>query len=343
MLGRAISLAVAGALALSLASCGEKEAAAPAAVAARGERLKVMAAPLADMKPVAATVTTRNMADARARIGGTLVKLLVREGDMVRQGQLIATVKDERLGLETAAYNAQAIAAAAEAARAEADLGRTRTLYDQGIYAKARLDQVEAAAKAAQANLAAARAQSAASAELAGQGAILAPAAGRILKAEVPVGSVVAQGQAVATITAGELLLRIEIPESQAVALRVGDSVTLQASDLPGSAPTGIIAQVYPSVTTGLVTADVRVAGLPSDRIGARVRAWVKVGERTAIAIPRRFISTRFGVDYVRLVHADGSAGDVPVQTAPTADPAVVEVLSGLASGDTLVRPEPAR
>ena len=138
------------ALALAGAGCAEREATpTPEAAAAKGERLTLRPQAVADLKPAAATVTTRDMAEARARIGGTLVELAVREGDLVRKGQLIGRVADERLSLETAAYGAQAAAAAAEAARAEADLARVRTLYEKGFYAKARLDQAEAAAKAA--------------------------------------------------------------------------------------------------------------------------------------------------------------------------------------------------
>ncbi|HEV2363294.1 MAG TPA: hypothetical protein VGS12_03755 [Caulobacteraceae bacterium] len=92
------------------------------------------------------------------------------ENDWVKKGQLIAVVADARIGFQTRAYAAQAAAARAEAERTAAALGRVRTLYQRGFYAKAALDDAEAAAKAAQGQLAAALAQGNASAELAGQG-----------------------------------------------------------------------------------------------------------------------------------------------------------------------------
>jgi RND family efflux transporter MFP subunit len=208
-------LIIALALAAGLAGCGGRPDTAPTVEAvARGERLALQSAPIADYKPVAATVTTRRMGEARARIGGTLVRLAVKEGDRVREGQVIAIVADQRLALETRAFEAQAAAAAAVATRAQADDARVRTLYDKGIYAKARLDQADADAKSAQASLEAARAQRAASAELSAQGAILAPASGRVLHADVPPGSVVTAGQTVVVVTAGEPLLRFEMPEA---------------------------------------------------------------------------------------------------------------------------------
>jgi RND family efflux transporter MFP subunit len=331
------------AAAFLLAGCGESTPEKPVArVAPAAGRLAVAERTIADLKPVPATLTTRDMGEARARITGVLTTLLVKEGDTVRQGQLIATVKDDRLALLTAAYDAQVAAAAADAARAQADLTRTRTLFAQGIYAQARLDQVEAIAKASSASLAAARAQRSASAELGAQGAILAPASGRVLTADVPPGSVVTAGQSVARITAGPAVVRLELPEAQARSLRLGDSVQVSIDGAATSA-TGMISQIYPSVTAGQVVADVTAPGLPQDLVGQRATVMVRVGERRALVIPRRYVSTRYGIDYVRLVRADGAASDTPVQTraGPTADE--VEILSGLKGGDVLSLPEAVR
>jgi RND family efflux transporter MFP subunit len=324
-------------VALLLGACGEtKPAASVPMTAPAAGRLTVRTQTVADLKPVPATLTTRDMAEARARISGVLVSLAVKEGDIVRRGQMIARVNDDRLALQTGAFDAQVNAAAAEADRAQADLTRTRNLFSHGVYAQARLDQVEAQSKAANANLAAARAQRGASAELGAQGAILAPAAGRVLVADVPVGSVVMPGQSIARITAGPMVVRIELPEGQARALRVGDIVQLTAEDLRGVASQGTIIQVYPSITGGQVTADVTAPNLPQDLIGQRVRAQIKIGERQALVVPRSYIVTRFGVDYARLVLMDGSLSETPVQTSAGPTAQTVEVLSGLRAGDVL-------
>ncbi len=325
---------------LLLGACGQAKTVAPvAAPAPAAGRLQVQLQTVADLKPVPATLTTRDMADARARIPGTLARLYVKAGDEVRQGQLIATVKDDRLAFQTGAYDAQVSAAAAQAAAAQADLARTRDLFSHGVYAQARLDQVEAQSKSANGALAAARAQRAASAEQGAQGAVLAPASGRVLTADVPAGSVVMPGQSIAKITAGPVVVRIELPEAEARALKVGDVVPLAADDLRGAVSQGVISQIYPDVTAGQVTADVTAPGLPQDLVGQRVRAQIRIGQRQALVIPKRYIATRFGVDYVRIVRADGTASEIPIQTtaAPAADQA--EVLSGLRAGDVLTPP----
>lgn len=333
---RALSLVTIAAL--TLAACGK----APQRVdvpttEASGERVTLAAQTVADLKPVAATVATKDMAEARARIGGTLSKLAVREGDLVRKGQVIAVVTDQRLSFETSAYGAQVAAAAAEAERARAELKRVQVLHAKGFYATARLEQAEAAAGAAQGQLDAVRAQRSAAAELVGQGAVLAPTDGRVLRAETPEGSVVGPGQSVATITAGEPLLRLEIPEAQARALKVGDAVPIVAGDLPGVAAQGVIDQIYPAVSAGRVVADIRVPGLGAGLVGQRVRVRVKVGERQALVLPRRFVATRYGVDFVRVAVRNGRAADVAVQVTPGPAADQVEVLSGLAAGDVVI------
>ncbi len=326
---------------LAVAACGERSHTAPPAPAVAGERFVVRLTQTPELKPVAATVTSRDQAEARARIAGTLVRLNVKEGDFVRRGQVIGVVTDPRIGLETRAYDAQVGAAAAQSVNARAELARTQDLYEHGVYAKARLDQVKAQASAAAGALGAAQAQRGASAEMAAQGAVLAPADGRVLHADVPAGSVVMPGQSIATLTAGPTVLRIEAPEADAGLLKVGQRVELATGEPGQAAATATVLQVYPSVTAGKVVADLDAPGLSEGPIGRRIAVRLALGERAAIVIPARFVISRSGVDYVRVLNAGGGLDEVPVQLAAGAAAGQLEVLSGVSVGDTLVAPGP--
>lgn len=319
---------------LALAGCGSEPAAPPAAPPVPvGEQLKLAPTNITDSKAVSAEITSRDQAEARARIAGTLVSLTVRAGDQVSRGQAIGKVADSRLGYETTALGAQAAAAEAEAVRARAELARIEDLYRNKVYARARLDSAVAAARAADAQVAASRAQQSASASVVAQGAVLAPATGKVLRADVPAGSVVSPGQSIATITAGPPVLRLMLPESLASQVRIGAIVTLD-EPVEGSR-SGQIVQIYPAISGGQLMVDASVPGLSESFIGRRVGASIETGRRDAIVVPRRFVSTRFGVDFVDVLSGK-SISAVPVQIAPLPDGEKLEILSGVRAGDTL-------
>ena len=70
---------------LALAACGEEAAPSQARrPAVSGERLTLQPSRAVEWKDVSATITSVDMADARARIPGILQSLSVREGDYVR-------------------------------------------------------------------------------------------------------------------------------------------------------------------------------------------------------------------------------------------------------------------
>lgn len=325
------------ALSLSLTGCSDGEQAAQAPKASTGPRLLLAPSDTVNWQDVSAEIATVDQAQVLARIPGILTTITVREGDMVTKGQAIGRIVDGQLGYQAGAYGAQVAAAQAQAAQAQGELSRVRFLYQNGVYAKARLEQAEAAAAAANAQIRAAQAQQSAVGAVAGQGVVVAPATGRVLRADVPAGSPVAPGMAIAVITAGPTIVRLEIPESLADKVHAGSRVT--ASSIGSGSGVGTVIKLYPSVTAGQVTADVDMPGIDNRLIGRRVAARVETGARKALLVPAGYVINRYGIDYVTILAKDGSANQVPVQTAASAEAGKVEVLSGASAGDTLVGP----
>ena len=64
------------------------------------------------------------------------------------------------------------------------------------------------------------------------------------------------------------------------------------------------------------------VSSPDKDLVGQRVRAQIKVGSRPALVVPRRYVVTRFGVDYARLVGPGNTVSETPVQTTAGPIPA---------------------
>jgi hypothetical protein len=67
------------------------------------------------------------------------------------------------------------------------------------------------------------------------------------------------------------------------------------------------------------------------------------MGTRKALVVPRRFVTTQYGIDQVQVLGSDKTLSMAPVQAAPTDDPAKVEILSGVAVGDTLFASKAAK
>lgn len=305
------------AAAVPLAACGSTENGSAVSKAPDGPRLALATVDAVNWQDVSAEITTVDQAQVIARIPGILATLSVKEGDMVRKGQVIGRVVDSQLG-----YQSQATGAVA--AQAQAELARVRFLYQNGVYAKARLEQAEAMA-------ASAGAQHAAVGAVAGQGAVIAPASGRVLHADVPAGAPVAPGMAIAVITAGPTVVRLEMPETLAGKVHPGSRVT--ATGLGE----GRVIRLYPSIDTGRITADADIPGIDNSLIGRRVAARVETGVRKALLVPQSYVTTRYGIDYVTVLAKDGSAMQAPVQTAPSGETGKVEILSGVTAGDTLI------
>jgi RND family efflux transporter MFP subunit len=299
---------------------------------------------VADEKAVFATVESTNVVPARARIGGTVVDLAVKEGDGVKQGQILATVGDEKLALQMKSLDAQIAGLESQLAQTQTDLTRGEDLFSRGTIPKTRLDEARTAFNVASNALKARTAERSVIQQQVTEGSVLAPTSGRVLKVPVTSGTVILAGETVATVAEQNFVLRLRVPERHAQFLKAGDSVRIDGEELGKSgAQFGTIRLVYPQIEDGRVTADATVAGLGDYFVGERIRVWVSAGERTSFIVPGSFIATRFGIDYARIGKDAKSAVDVPVQRGrnlPRPDmPDALEILSGLKTGDVLVQP----
>lgn len=339
-----IGLALAITALLAAHGCSEAvDDAAVARTAAAADAFLVEEVEAPDLRIIAAVLTNRDVGDARARIGGKLSRLLVREGDLVRQGQLLAVISDERIAAEARAAVAAVEASRANWERASQELERAEKLYAAQAIARSSIEAARADAAASQANLKAAEAQAAAAQGVKDQGNVTSPADGTVTRAPIPQGAVVMPGDVVVAISTGARVLRIELPESDGRSLRQGLELRIVEGGI--NAQTAVVRQVYPAVAQGRVTADLDAAGIAEDLIGARIRVAAPLGVRRAIVVPGRFIVTRFGADYVRLKRAGGAVIEAPVQRGPNAPtetiPDGVEILSGLRPGDEIILAEP--
>lgn len=294
---------------------------------------------ITDEKSVFATVESANTVPARARIGGTVVALMVKQGDWVAQGQLIAVVGDAKLSLQAGAYQAQVAAAQAQLKQAEIEYNRAKQLIAANAIARNSVDQAKTAYDVARSNVGALAAQKAVVVQQSSEGRILAPTAGRVITVPVTAGTVVVGGDTVATVAEQNFVLRLRVPETHAHAMAMGAPVRLDGADIGQAGwKRGTVKLVYPGIDSGHVVADAEVPGLSDYFVGERVRVLIPVGGRKGLAISPALIVTRAGLDYVRLL-TDSGPLDVPVQRGAALADGRIEILSGLRAGDKLLKP----
>lgn len=291
-----------------------------------------------DLKAVIATVEPAHELVARARIGGTVASLGVKEGNSVAAGSRIGTVADQKLLLQMQALQSRIQAQQAERDQAQIDMGRAQKLSETGAVSQSSFDQARTRLDVAERTLQALRADRQVVEQQSAEGAVLAPGGGRVLKVPVSEGSVVLPGETIAIIAAENYILRLQLPERHARFMKAGDAVLVGARGLGEAgeeAPRhGRVVLVYPQIDQGRVIADVEVDGLGDYFVGERTKVYVATGTRPALIVPEPFVSRRLGVNYVRLLAGD----EIPVQVGLPSD-GNIEILAGLREGDVVVAP----
>jgi len=306
--------------------------------ASAADALVVHYADVLDRKAVVATVEPVHQLVARARIGGTIDALKIKEGDTVAAGAVVAVVADQKLALEMQALDSRIASQQSQRDQAQTDYDRAAELQKRGVSTQTQLDQAKTVLDVADRNLAAMRSDRSVIAQQAAEGEVLSPGAGRVLSVPVSIGRVVLPGETIATLAEDQYILRLELPESHAQFLRAGDKVSIGARGVQEGAAAamreGRVRIVYPEIQGGRVIADVEVSGLGDYFVGERTLAYVDTGSRRALIVPSDYVFRRAGVNYVRLASGD----DVVVQPGEARD-AGVEILAGLQDGDALVKP----
>jgi len=319
----------------------------PAASAAA--EFVVTPAVINETKAVFGQVESRDAVPGRARIGGTIESIKVDEGSEVAEGDVIATIVDEKIALQRQAADAKIQALASQLKNAQTDLDRAEELLKRGTTTQSQVDQARTQVEVLANQMAAAEAERAVIAAQASEGEVLAPASGRVLQVPVTKGSVVLPGEEIALVAGGGYFLRLALPERHAAEISEGASVLV--GDRPGAfasptamtkaTGTGKLVKVYPQIQDGRVLADVEVDGLGDYFVGERTLVWIPVGKRTVLAVPPDAVATRHGVDYVRVATDKGDV-EVAVVLGATFDDngePRVEVLTGLQPGDRIVLP----
>jgi len=322
----------------------------------------VRAASLPRQVEAVGTVRARTVAVVAPEVMGRVTQVLVREGDRVRKGDLLAVLDEQALAAQAAAAEAaaeEAEAAAAEAAAAEAQAeaqkvlaektyARFAKLNEERVVTQQEFDEVQARRTVAvrdheralerrrqvAARVAAARAQARNARTLLSYARIAAPFDGVVTERRVDPGSLAVPGVPLFTVEdTRRYRVEARVPEEYAGVLRAGARVEILLDALPGRAFPGTVSEVVPAVDpasrTFAVKADVAA---PNVRGGMSARLRFAAGRADVLSVPAKALHRMGGYDGVFVVGADNVARLVMVQTGRSFG-GRVEILSGVEPG----------
>ena len=192
------------------------------------ETLVVHASDVPDEKAIVATVEPVHELTARARIGGTMASLSIKEGDRVAAGagDRGRRRREARPAGTGARIPASSRSSPSATRRRPTSIGRSNS-RSAASTRRCRSTAAKTALDVAERTLEAMRSDRDVIAQQMKEGAVLAPGAGRVLRAPVSEGSVVLPGETIATIAEDHYILRLQLPERHARFMRAGDVVKI--------------------------------------------------------------------------------------------------------------------
>ena len=261
---------------------------------------RVEPATFTDSVDTIGTLEARDEVQLAVQAGGRIQQLLVRQGDRVRQGQLLLVLDQTQLRAEVASLRAQV-------ATSKINYERFAYLVRMGAASAIDRDQYR------QAYVAAREALVARQADLAFKD-LRAPIDGTLGDLRVKPGDVVTAGSPIAVLLRNDrLLVRLDVPAAQAVQVRDGQAV--QLLDGAGvSVARAVVTGIDPNVRSSSQVLLVRAAvDDPSRRLraGMRLRARLQLDSREALAVPFTAVTNLAGQTFVYRV---GSFADLQRQ-----------------------------
>jgi membrane fusion protein (multidrug efflux system) len=347
---------------LLLAACGnggaEKDKAAETTALVPVEAVTAAARPIDASYSGTATLEADREADVVAKTGGVLLRLLVEEGDAVRQGQVLARLDDASPRLSLAKAEATLRKLEADYRRADEMFGRKLLSLEEHDKIKFDLDNQRAVHDLSRLELSYTN--------------VIAPIDGVIGKRMVKEGNLIQINQPLFHIVDFDPLLGVlNVPERELNILKPGQPVSLSVDALPGQRFPGVIERVSPVVEAASGTFRVTCrfnATLQTLKPGMFGRIDVVYDRKQdALAIPRGALIEEDGETAVYLVvdapppaevePKDGEAAKaLATAAAPAAAPAAptlhaqrrvihigfsdseyIEVRDGLKAGDRVI------
>lgn len=271
------------------------------------------------------SVRANEAVEITAKAANLVAAVRFRDGQRVARGDVLVE-------LDSAQARADLAAATAALTESTSQYERSRELLPTQALSKSQFDQIDAARKANQARVDAARARLE-------DTVIRAPFSGRVGLRRVSVGSLIAPGTVITTLDDTSVMkLDFPVPENDLTALREGLPVVARSTAYPDRGFTGRVTSVDSRVDPDTRSITVR-AELPNpdDRLkpGMFMTVTLERDQRRAVSIPEEALVPEQQRQYV-FVAAEGRAVRREVRIGARR-PGSVEITEGLTPGERVV------
>jgi membrane fusion protein (multidrug efflux system) len=251
----------------------------------------------------------------------------VEEGDVVRDGQVLAEIDSREL-------RAQVRSAEANLAFAKTTAERSAALFKDRVVTASEHERDQAALASAQASLDALRTRL-------GYAMVRAPTAGVITEKRNEAGDVIGTNARLFTIAdVSTLVVRVQVSELDISGLSVGQRSDMTVDAVDAAAFTGTIRRIFPAADslTRMVPVEIGISGpaVRQLRPGYLARVTLKLGERSGVLLAPA--SAVVGASDARAVYLKrGERVERRAVRIGQTSGDVIEILEGLSVGDTVV------
>jgi RND family efflux transporter MFP subunit len=271
---------------------------------APSDLVRVKAVELTQVVTVSGSIRAVNVAMVKARVPGELRGLTVREGDLVRAGQVLAHIDPTESDARLRQARQQASAAKAQVDIAQRSFDNNRALVAQGFISSTALESSQASLAAAQANYAAAQSGADLASKALDDTVLRAPIAGQVSQRLAQNGERVAvEARVVEIIDNRQLELEASLSAADSLLVKVGQVAQLTFDGMAQPVNARVV-RINPGATAGsrAVLAYLALAQGVNVRHGLFAQGELDIGKVNVLALPLSAIRTDKPQAYVQLL-----------------------------------------
>ena len=292
--------------------------------------------------PLTGSLAPLTEATVKAKVAGELVAVTVREGESVRQGQVLARIDLTEVEARVAAREADVAAAKAQLVLAGKNRGQQKALLDKSFISQSAFDNIQSNYEVAAARLHAAEAELVVARKSLGDAVLVAPFSGIVsLRHAQPGERVALDAKVVSIVDLSRLQLEAAVPPAAIGQVRIGQAMNFRVEGFGEQEFAGRIERINPAASVG--SRSINVYAVIDNREGLLRGGMFAQGALTlshidgALAVPASAVREEIGQTFVYAIE-DGLVKKKSVKVGPPDAAGRVQVLDGLAAGDRIVR-----